>query len=40
MQRYEAPDDAGARLVRVSAVMRALGLAVREEMTLPPVPRL
>ena len=35
IQRYEATDYAGASLARVSAVIRALGLTVREEIVLP-----
>ncbi len=34
VQRYEATDYASASLARVSAVMRALGLTVHEEMVL------
>jgi ribosome-binding protein aMBF1 (putative translation factor) len=34
IQRYEATDYASASLARVQAVMRALGLQVREEITL------
>lgn len=36
VQRYEATDYASASLTRVSEVIRALGLKVREEIVLPP----
>ena len=35
IQRYEATDYASASLARVNAVIRALGLTVREEIRLP-----
>lgn len=35
IQRYEATDYAAASLQRVGEVIRALGLVVREEITLP-----
>lgn len=35
VQRYEATDYASASLTRVSEVIRALGLKVREEIVLP-----
>ena len=40
IQRYEATDYASASLERVSAVIRAMGLKVREEVSLsgPPLP--
>jgi ribosome-binding protein aMBF1 (putative translation factor) len=36
IQRYEATEYASASLARVAAVVRALNLTVREELTLPP----
>jgi ribosome-binding protein aMBF1 (putative translation factor) len=35
IQRYEAAEYASASLTRVAAVIRALGLTVREEIVLP-----
>jgi ribosome-binding protein aMBF1 (putative translation factor) len=35
IQRYEATEYASARLARVAAVIRALGLTVRAEIVLP-----
>jgi ribosome-binding protein aMBF1 (putative translation factor) len=35
IQRYEATEYASASLTRVTAVIRALGLTVREEIVLP-----
>ena len=38
IQRYEATDYASASLARVTAVIHALGLTVREEILLPRTP--
>lgn len=38
IQRYEATEYASASLARVTEVIRALGLKVREEITLPDPP--
>jgi ribosome-binding protein aMBF1 (putative translation factor) len=38
IQRYEATDYASASLARVNAIIRALGLKVREEIELPHPP--